>query len=269
MTAAPPELELTGLTAGYADRTVLQDISCRVAGGDFLGVIGPNGAGKTTLLRVLSGILPPSGGRVLFGGSDLRGMGPRDLSRQIAFVPQSLNVPVAFSVEEFVALGRTPYLPGWARMSDRDREVVRGVIGSVDLRGQEERPLDELSAGERQRALVALALAQEPEILLLDEPTAHLDIQHAWGLMELVHDLNRSRGMTVVLSAHDLNLAAEFCSKLLLLEKGRIAAFGSPSEVVDAAVLSRVYEHPLEVVALGQRRRTIVLPERKRAAPGT
>jgi iron complex transport system ATP-binding protein len=172
-------------------------------------------------------------------------------------------VPVAFTVSEFVALGRTPHAAfGWSPLSEHDRSVIADVLEMMDITALADRSLDELSAGEKQRAVVALALAQEPRILLLDEPTAHLDIQHAWSLMELIHGLNESRTMTVVLSSHDLNLAAEFCSHLLLIEKGRIAAQGRPCEVMDPIALSRIYEHPLDV----QRGdgRLWVAPRRKR-----
>jgi len=266
-----PVLETRGVSAGYDSAPVLQDVSFAVAGGELVGIIGPNGAGKTTLLRVLSGALPPARGEVRVGGKDLRTFHRRALSRLVGFVPQSLNVPMAFTVVELVAIGRTPYVSGWTRLSLRDREVIRRAMEMTDVLGLGDRSVDELSAGERQRAVIALALAQEPRILLLDEPTAHLDIQHAWSLMELVHELNRSQGLTVVFSSHDLNLAAEFCSYLLLLDKGCVAGRGTASEVMQAEALSRVYNHPLDVVNLPPGHRRLVAPLRKgggRSEPG-
>jgi iron complex transport system ATP-binding protein len=258
-------LQVTDVTAGYGPKVVLRDLSCEVPEGDFLGLIGPNGSGKTTLLRVLSGVIPVSGGSVRVRGEDARSLRRRDLSRTVAFVPQLLNVPVAFTVAEFVALGRTPHTAsGWSRLSARDRAVLDEAMEMTDVRRLADCFMDELSAGEKQRAVVAMALAQEPQILLLDEPTAHLDIQHAWRLAELVHRLNRTKSMTVVFSSHDLNLAAEFCTSLLLLDKGRVAAQGAPSDVMKADVLSRVYEHPLEVIGGGDR---VLIAPRRMPAP--
>jgi iron complex transport system ATP-binding protein len=262
MKEAHTALRMTGVTAGYGAKQVLREVSCDVGEGDFLGLIGPNGSGKTTLLRVLSGAIPVSAGGVRVRGDDVGSLRRRELSRLMAFVPQLLDVPAAFTVAEFVALGRTPYVAsGWSRLSARDRAVMDEAMDMTDVRRLADSLLDELSAGEKQRAVVAMALAQEPRILLLDEPTAHLDIQHAWRLLEIVHRLNRARSMTVVFSSHDLNLAAEFCSHLLLLEKGRVAAYGTPSDVMKADVLSRVYEHPLEVFRTPGR--TLIAPQRR------
>ncbi|MBU1692495.1 MAG: ABC transporter ATP-binding protein [Verrucomicrobia bacterium] len=253
------QLEASALAAGYGDKEVLHDVSLRVAPGELVGLIGPNGAGKTTLLRVLSGGLPARRGRVRLGESELAQLDRRLIARQLAFVPQTLNLPVAFSVRDFVALGRRPYGAAWSRLTSRDGEAVRLALRHADLVGMEEQGMDELSAGERQRALVALALAQEPQILLLDEPTAHLDIQHAWRLLDLVRTLNRQQGVTVILSSHDLNLAAGFCRRLVLLDAGRIAADGPPETILTADTLSRIYRHPLEVIELPGPRR-FVLP---------
>ena len=166
-----------------------------------------------------------------------------------------------FTVSEFVAVGRTPHLSGWPRLSGEDVAAVDRAMEMTDIRALQNRLVDELSAGEKQRAVVAMALAQEPRILLLDEPTAHLDIQHAWNLMELIVKLNREQGVTVVLSSHDLNLAAEFCSHLLLMEEGRLAAHGTPREVMDSEKLSGVYKHPLERVNMANER-FLVVPRR-------
>ena len=157
---------------------------------------------------------------------------------------------MSFTVLEFAALGRTPHVSGWSRLSAGDRAAIGQALEATELSGFENRVIDELSAGERHRALVAMALAQEPKILLMDEPTAHLDIHHAWRLMEIIRRLNREKGTTVILSSHDLNLSAEFCGRLLLLEKGRTAAMGAASEALNSELLSRVYQYPLRVLAL-------------------
>jgi len=255
---SPLQLEARAVAAGYGDKAILHDISLRFAPGELVGLIGPNGAGKTTLLRVLSGSLRPAQGAVMLGEADLAAMNARRLAQRMAFVPQSLNLPVAFTVRDFVALGRRPYGAAWSRLAAGDREAIGTALRQADLEGMEEQLVDELSAGERQRTLVALALAQEPQVLLLDEPTAHLDIQHAWRLLELVRALNRERGTTVIFSSHDLNLAAAFCRRLVLLDQGRLAADGAPEDVLTAGVLSPTYRHALEVIALPGSRRVVV-----------
>ena len=255
----PLILETRALAAGYGNKEILHDSSLRVAPGELIGLIGPNGAGKTTLLRVLSGELPTQRGQLQIGGSELSRLDRRTIARQLAFVPQTLNLPVAFTVRDFVELGRRPYGSAWSRLETHDHEAIRAALLHTDLEGMEYQLVDELSAGERQRALVALALAQEPQILLLDEPTAHLDIQHAWRLLDLVRTLNRERGTTVILSSHDLNLAAAFCRRLVLLDTGRIVADGPPDTVLTADTLTRIYRHSFEVVELPGPRR-FVLP---------
>lgn len=254
-------LALSDISAGYGGKPILHAVSLSVATGSLLGIIGPNGAGKTTLLRVLGGDLPFSEGRLLIHGKDVRSFRRRELAQIVGFVPQTLDIPVAFTVGEFVAMGRTPYVAGWSRLSGDDDAAIRKAMEMTDILGLESRLVDELSAGEKQRAVVAMALAQDPQVLLLDEPTAHLDIQHAWNLMALIVKLNREHGVTVVLSSHDLNLAAEFCSHLLLMEEGCTVAHGTPLEVLDAERLSRVYQHPLEIVQL-QGDRRFVVPKR-------
>lgn len=257
----PVALALSGISAGYGEKTILHEVSFSVATGTLLGIIGPNGAGKTTLLRVLGGDLPFSAGGLLVRGEDIRSFRRRELAQIVGYVPQTLDVPVAFTVAEFVAMGRMPYVSGWSRLSHEDDAAIRKAMEMTDILGLEGRLVDELSAGEKQRAVVAMALAQEPQILLLDEPTAHLDIQHAWNLMALIVKLNREHGVTVVLSSHDLNLAAEFCSHLLLMQEGRTVAHGTPQEVLEDDRLSRVYAHPLEIVSL-QGDRRFVVPKR-------
>ena len=256
-------LNVENIAAGYGDRVVLHDISFDLHEGDFVGFIGPNGSGKTTLLRTLSGTLPIKSGRVVLGSRPLSSLRRRDLSRQLAVVPQVLTVPVAFTVEEFVAMGRTPYVKGWGKLAHHDLDAVEQAMrltGTLELAA---RSVDELSGGERQRVYVAMALAQEPKILMLDEPTAHQDIHFAWTLMELLHTLNREQKMTVVFTTHDLNLAMAFCTRVLLLEKGRIALHGNPAEVANPEILSRVYEYPLELVRTEARSGFWITPRRK------
>ena len=255
-------ISINHISAGYHDKPVLRDVSFDIAKKDILCILGPNGAGKTTLLRTLSRSLKMSGGSIQVMGRDINQYRRRELAEVIAVVPSNLNVPVAYTVYEFVAMGRTPYVSGWSQLSAKDCTAIEQSLHAVDLMDMKEQPLDELSSGERQRAMVAMALAQEPKVLLMDEPTAHLDIQHAWGVMELVTTLHKERALTVVMTSHDLNLAAEFCTRLVLLEKGCVAAVGSVDEMMEEGLLSRVYQHPLRVVKRSEPEGVSVVPLR-------
>ncbi len=259
----PCAVELDRVTAGYGDRMVLRDVSCRLDAGSFTGIIGPNGAGKTTWLRVVSGSLPAQSGDVRWGDRPMTGYSIRERAQHLAFVPQTLDAPVSFTVWEFVAMGRTPYVAAWKRLSGDDRRAVDRAIGQMDVGHVAERPYDALSGGEQQRVRAAMALAQEPEILLLDEPTAHLDIKHVWRFMELIHDLNRSHGLTIVLTSHDLNIASEFCDDLILLNQGVIEARGAPGDVIESELLSRVYDHPISVTRPAADHPPLIRPRRR------
>jgi iron complex transport system ATP-binding protein len=226
--------------------------------GQCLGIIGPNGAGKTTLLRALSGVMVPSGGSVRAGDRDLASFDARERARMIAFVSQSLHVPLPHTVVQLVGLGRTPHLGRWTPLSPHDRDAVSRAISAVELAGFEERFYDELSAGEQQRAVLAMALAQEPSVLLLDEPTAHLDLHFAWQILSIVQRLAREQNLAVALSTHDLNLAAEFCSSLVLLSAGKVTASGTKDQVLKSETLSKAYGHPIDVIP--HNNRTLVLP---------
>ncbi|MFH0881326.1 MAG: ABC transporter ATP-binding protein [Lentisphaerota bacterium] len=247
--AGPAVIRLSGVSAGYRGLPVLTDVSLEIREGECWGLIGPNGAGKTTLLRLISGVLPRLRGGLMLQGKDVLKINRNEWSTLAAFVPSSLEVPVALTVLELVSMGRIPYLTGWQGFSLADRAAVARGLDLTGLAGYEDRYLDELSSGERQRAMVAMALAQEPRILLLDEPTAHLDIHHAWQLMEMILRLKETRGMTVVFSSHDLNLSAEFASHLLLLSQGEVRAAGKTGEVFQETSLSKVYDYPLKVEA--------------------
>ena len=250
--------QLERVQVSLGGKPVLHDVHGVITQGSFLGLIGPNGAGKTTLIRTLAGTLRPRHGRIKLTGKSLSGFARRDLARSLAVVPYALEVPVAFTVEECVAMGRMPYLSGWAALSKHDRALMCEAMETTDALTMAHRPLHSLSGGERHRAMVAMALAQEPEILILDEPTAHLDLHHAWGLMELVKKLHEERGLTIIMSCHDLNLAGTFCNELLLLNEGKVERWGATGEVMVSTVLSQVYQYPLDVVRIGPVGRWVV-----------
>lgn len=234
-------ISLEDVSAGYGGQPALRNVTLSVARGDFVGLIGPNGCGKTTLLRVISGVLPPSEGRVWLRGGRLREMDRRKLARTMACLPQQFSLNLAFTVREVVRMGRSPHLSRIGGESSRDLEIVRHAMQLADVSDVADRLITEVSGGERQRVLIAMCLAQEPEVLLLDEPTSHLDIGHQLSILDLIAGLNRRTGLTVVAALHDLNLAAEYCQQLLLLERGRVRAFGNPRDVLTTEMIARVY----------------------------
>ncbi|MEW6326050.1 MAG: heme ABC transporter ATP-binding protein [Thermodesulfobacteriota bacterium] len=239
---ASPLLKVTDLVAGYQDQKIIDGISFSVPNGCFLGIIGPNGSGKTTLFRVITGFLNPWEGEVLYQGKNTSRITAADLAKEIAVMPQGLESTFSFTVEELVAMGRFPHLGRLQKLGKRDREVIHQVLELTDTEDFKDKKLFELSGGERQRVFLAQALAQEPKLLLLDEPTAHLDIGHQIRILDVIKRLNRTGGMTVIVVLHDLNLASLYCDQLILLKDGSIFAEGSPSEVMTYKIIEAVYE---------------------------
>lgn len=235
------------VSGGYEERPVLRGVDLAVAAGDFLGIIGPNGAGKSTLLRVMAGVLAPTAGEMLLLGKPLGHYRRREVARILAVVPAPATPIFSFSVREFVTMGRTPYLGRLQSDSLEDRRLVDESLAAADATALAERPITELSGGEWQRVNIARALAQQPRVLLLDEPTAFLDLGHQREIFELLARLNRDQGLTVICVSHDLNLAAEYCPRLAVLAEGRIYADGPPETVVTVATISEVYHAPVTV----------------------
>src|SRR5437763_4469278 len=239
------------VSVGYGAVSVLGEVSLALRRGEMVALLGRNGAGKSTLLRLLSGVLPPSGGSICLDGVPLARLGRRQVARQLAVVPQEVHVPFAFSVREVVAMGRTAHVPFLHGESARDRHAVERALRLLELEPLAARPYNSLSAGERQRAVLAMALAQEPRVLLLDEPTVHLDLAHQLSVLQLVRGQNRSQELAVLAAVHDLNLAALLFDRLVLLKDGHIVADGPPEAVVTAeavydvfAAAVAVYRHP-------------------------
>lgn len=229
----------------------LAGVTCDLREGGWSAVVGPNGAGKSTLLRLLSGVLRPSRGRITFRGRALDEWGRRELSRDMAVVAQEPPLHVPLSVREFVELGRNPHVRPWAALTAEDHQAVEAALRRTHTWTLANRQLGELSGGEVQRAKLARALAQAPRVLLLDEPTAHLDFGHAVRFFELLRRLVAERGWTVVCVTHDLNLASRYADSLLLLAAGELIARGAPSSVLEPDALSRTYGCRVQVQNLG------------------
>ncbi len=259
-TAFAPLLEMQGVTFGYGQNVLLYDVSLQVRAGEMVGLLGPNGAGKSTLLRLLSGVLKPQQGAILLEGRKLEQWGRRSIAQRVAVVPQQLNVPFGYSVEQMVDMGRMPFVRSfWGTRSQQDREQVQEALQAAGVAPLAGRIFNELSGGERQRVTIAMALAQQPVVLLLDEPTAHLDIKYQVESLELVQQLNREREVTVVAAMHDLNLAARYFPRLLLFQRGIVADAG-PAEVLESALLRRVYGIDVQVGILRGSTHLSILP---------
>lgn len=242
------KLSFSGVTFGYGGLRVLDDISLDLEPGSLTAVIGANGAGKTTLLNLAGGTRRPELGRVSLDGESLTIFSARERARRIAMVPQTLNVPFAFTVRELVALGRTPYLRPLRGERGDDRQAIDKALDLTDTARFASRTIGDLSGGERQRVILALALAQEPDLLLLDEPTASLDVSHQISVFELVRELNRVNRLTVLAALHDLNLAALYFDRIIALDRGRILADGPPRAVLTAETIAAVYGSPVTIL---------------------
>ena len=244
-------LDIQAIVAGYNSRIVLRDVTLRAEGGAVLGIVGANGAGKSTLLRVISGTVPARAGSVQLCAAkkihDLLRISTRERAQHVAVVPQGARLPDAFTAIEVVLLGRTPYLPLLARESKNDQRIAEWAMTQTDTLAFMDQRVGELSGGEQQRVLLARALAQEPQVLLLDEATAHLDFKHQAELLGRVRRLARERGIVVVAALHDLNLAALYADRLALMQQGRIIAQGLVAEVLTPALLERAYDVPVVV----------------------
>ncbi len=225
-------IELEGATVAYRGRAVLDDVTLTIAAGERVAIVGPNGAGKSTLLRAITGVLAPDRGTVRLAGRPVRDLDRTSVARRVAVVPQGATVPFATTVEEVVGLGRLPHLSGFGAASPADRAAVAAAIDRVGVGHLLGRDARELSLGERQLVLIALAVAQAAPVLVLDEPTVHLDLRHQVETMELLVDLNERDGTTIVAVLHDLTLAAHFFPRLVLLDRGRVVASDEPRAVL-------------------------------------
>jgi len=253
-------IEARDIGFSYGTVPVLNDVSFTVETGEIVGIIGPNGSGKTTLLKILSRTLQPQCGSVHILGEDLREIHPRALARQVAVVPQSSSIAFPFRVSEIVLMGRNPYQGRLPFETRTDRRITADAMRATDTFDLADRRITELSGGEMQRVIIARALAQQPRILLLDEPTVHLDLHHQIAVYEILSQLNAEHNMTIVAVSHDLNLAAIHCRRLALLSHGEIVAGGTPGEVVTEENLDRVYGVDVPVTRSDVTGLPVVLP---------
>ena len=257
-----PLIECSQLSFDYGEGAVLRDVALGLGAGELLGLVGPNGSGKSTLLSLLAGLLVPASGEVRLAGRPLGSFGRPELARSVAYVPQQVELAFPFTVLEVVLTGRHAHM-GWLAWESReDMRIARQSMDAVGIAELAHRRFRELSGGERQRVMIAAALAQQPQLLVLDEPTSSLDLHYQDEVMRVVARLVRETGTAAILAIHDLNLALAWCPRLLMLDEGRVVADGPPQEVVAEQRLTEVYGKGARVVRHGER--TAVLP----AGPG-
>ena len=262
-------LSLQEISHDYGRGPVLRGVSLEVGAGDFLAVIGPNGAGKSTLLRVAAGILRPREGQVKLGGEPIETLGRTAVARRLALVPQESALAFPFRVLEVALMGRHPHLGAWQLEGREDLEAARQALNRVGLEGLEDRRFQELSGGEKQRVILARAIAQRAPLLLLDEPTAYLDLRHQVGIYDILADLNAA-GATIVAVTHDVNLAGAYCRRALAMSDGSVRAQGAPTEILRRDLLEEVYGVALRAIPAGDGRPPFIAPIGGRAPePGT
>lgn len=242
MTEIGALLKLNGISGGYHKEIVIKGISLEINKGDFMGIIGPNGSGKTTLLRLMSKVLLPKTGTITFQGNDISAMCLKEFAKVVSFVAQDTMINFPFTVLEMVLMARIPHLKRMQFETREDCLIAEKAMAMTDILHLREKKIDEISSGERQRVIIARAIAQEPLLLFLDEPTSHLDIGHQIQALDLLRRLNRQNNVTIIMVLHDLNLASEYCNRIVLLNEGKIFKEGSPREVFTYQNIETVYK---------------------------
>jgi iron complex transport system ATP-binding protein len=241
-------LEISGLSVGYNKRIVINELSFNINPGRFYGIIGPNGAGKSTLFKAASGVLRPWEGSIKLKGKDVYRLPRRELANIMAAVPQFQEAFFPFRVKEFVQMGRYPKRGRFGMLQRSDYKIIEESMNMMKIETLADKRIDELSGGELQRVYISQALAQEPEILMLDEPTSHLDIGHQSIMLNLLKKRCLTTGMPILMIVHDLNLAAAYCDSLLLIDNGKVFAEGSPLEVLTKINIDTVYKTSVEIM---------------------
>ncbi len=236
-----PLFEAEGLYFRYSDQWVIENTSFKVSEGEVFGIIGPNGSGKSSLLKLLSRICTPQSGHIYFRGSEIAKTEREYLSKSVSYIPQESSFLFPYTVAETVYMGRFPHSRGRFFEGSNDRKAVSDAMSWVEIDALRDRAITDLSGGEKQRAVIARGLAQEPDVMIMDEPTTSLDIGHQIDIFNLLSRLNTERGMTIVASLHDLNMGSQYCHRLMLISAGRIYAEGTPEEVITEKNIRAVY----------------------------
>ena len=237
-----PLIRVENLSFAYAEQNnILNDISISINEGEFVGIIGPNGAGKSTLIKLIAGLLQSNHNKIVLNNKNISGYQPKHLAQLLGYVPQTVEIPITFTVQQVVEMGRFPYLQGIFHQDVDTGQEVDKAMQWMDLIGLRNRSFSTLSGGELQRAIIASVLAQQAKLMLLDEPTAALDLKHQQGIYRILNRLAVEEGKTIIIVTHDINLAAQFCKRLILMDKGKIVADGPPDHVLQFQLIQQVY----------------------------
>ena len=254
-------LSVQNVSIKYADRTIVKNVSLLLKPGKVLVMLGPNGSGKTTIIRGITGVIPLSEGTIKFDESDLKHVSEIERAKIIGVVPQATQLPDDFSVYETVALGRTPHLGFMGRLSDTDHTIVEQAIQETAIEELRDKNLKSLSGGEQQRVILARAIAQDAPVMILDEPTSHLDLNYQLGMLSMVRNLSREKNIAVLMVLHDLNLAARFADEIVILEKGIVISSGDPAAVLTEPILTSVYKVPMSVSKMDSNPYPVIFPK--------
>jgi iron complex transport system ATP-binding protein len=252
--------QVENLSAGYDTTEVLHDVSFIIQEGEFLGISGPNGAGKSTLLRVLAGLIEPKSGTVRLYDRFLGSYTRREIAQIATVIFQDFSSPYDFAVFDIVAMGRNPFVSRWKPLSAHDRAIIQSVMETTEITDLHNRSFQQLSGGEKQRTIIAKSLAQEPSVLMLDEPSTHLDLHHQVNVFNILRRLNREKNVTVICITHDLTLASQYVSRFILLSNGRLLAEGSPRDVVRKNMIEHLYHTPVSVGMMAETNSPYVFP---------
>lgn len=236
------------LDIAYDDDLIVESLNINIPHGKVTTIIGPNGCGKSTVLKAVGRILKPKNGMVYLNGDDIRTLSTKEIAKKMAILPQSPSAPSGLTVSELVAYGRFPHQKGFGKLTSEDKKIIQWALSVTKLTEFENREVDTLSGGQRQRVWISMALAQQTDLILLDEPTTYLDLAHQLEVLELLYDLNRRQGCTIAMVLHDLNLAARFSDYMIAIRSGKVIKHGTPEEVMTAEVLKEAFFIDAQVV---------------------
>lgn len=241
-------IETKNLDIAYEDTLIVKELQMQIPKGKITSIIGANGCGKSTILKAVGRILKPKKGIVYLSGQDISKLPTKEIAKKMAILPQSPTAPSGLTVSELVAYGRFPHQKGFGNLTEEDKKIVKWALAATKLSEFEQREVDTLSGGQRQRVWIAMALAQQTDVILLDEPTTYLDLAHQLEVLKLLYELNRSQKCTIVMVLHDLNLAARFSDYIIAIQKGAIIKYGTPKEVMTPEVLRKAFNINADIV---------------------
>ncbi|QTA37531.1 ABC transporter ATP-binding protein [Thermosipho ferrireducens] len=248
------------LEVNYGEKRIVKRISMEIKPGEIVSIIGPNGSGKSTILKVLSRLLKPSGGVAYLDGYDIQHLPTKEVARKLSILSQHNNAPYDFTVKEIVSFGRAPYKKWYEITSSKDEEIIEWALEVTKLTHLANRFVNTLSGGEKQRAWIAMTLAQKTKVLLLDEPTTYLDIAHQLEIMELLYEINRKHGVTVIMVLHDLNQAARFSDRMFAIKDGKLVASGTPNEILTKEMMKKIFNIEAQILIDKSTLRPVFLP---------